>query len=240
MQTITHLTGTMKKKQRKKVNSLGRGKTIPGKPYTVYKRIAPDGRMYIGMTSKSVEWRAGKNGIRYLKHRVFGKAIREIGWENFKTEIVAENLTREAAERLEKSLISVNKTTDIMYGFNAVSGGIGAKDGGTYKKGHIPWNVGIKWQSDEAISKRIKRAAEVNRGKHFSNEQRNNIRRAIGSKKLVTQYTLDGEYVATYISCHEASRITGAHFQDVGKCASGKAKTHMGYIWRFAEEGDTE
>lgn len=219
---------------------MGRGKAIPGKHYTVYKRIAPDGRIYVGMTSTSLEFRAGLNGIRYMNAPRLSKAIREYGWENFKTEVVSTGLSRERAENLERSLISVLKTTEERYGFNVAAGGLGSPNSGSFKKGSVSWNKGKKWQSDEAIAERIRRATEVNRGKHFSSERRNNIKRAIRSKKLVTQYTLNGEYVATYISCHEASRITGARFQDIGKCASGKAKTHMGYIWRFAEEGEAE
>lgn len=217
---------------------MGRGKAIPGKPYTVYKRIAPDGRMYIGMTSTSVVLRAGKDGQRYAGNRVFREAIREIGWENFKTEIVAENLTREAAERLERSLISVNKTTDIVYGFNIFSGGIGAKGSGTYKNGHIPWNKGIKWQSDEAIAHRIRIATERNTGKHHSTERRLKESLARKDAKAVTQYSLSGDYVATYRSCREAYRVTGTPFQGVSKVASGVQKTSGGYLWRFVDESE--
>jgi hypothetical protein len=51
----------------------------------------------------------------------------------------------------------------------------------------------------------------------------------------VNQYTLDGEFVATYKNCNEAYRFTGANPANISKCCFGKAHTVGGYIWKFAD-----
>ncbi len=58
-------------------------------------------------------------------------------------------------------------------------------------------------------------------------------------RKPVEQYTLDGEYIATYNSLDEASEAVG--FKEGGKSAisracKGKQKTSGGYKWKFVNE----
>lgn len=49
----------------------------------------------------------------------------------------------------------------------------------------------------------------------------------------VKQYTLDGEYIATYPSIHEASRQTGAFIDNIWRACNGVYSQSKGYIWRY-------
>lgn len=72
--------------------------------YMVYVRIVkPTGMKYYGMT-----YDIKKRGKRY-KSSALEDSIKEYGWDNIKTEIIASGLTRDEAERLEDRLISEGK-----------------------------------------------------------------------------------------------------------------------------------
>lgn len=52
----------------------------------------------------------------------------------------------------------------------------------------------------------------------------------------VSQFTKDGQYIATYISMHEAERQTGCPFKNISAVCNGTKHTCMGYVWKFADE----
>lgn len=74
----------------------------PTPSWTVYAHIAPNGKMYVGITSQKPEnrWRNGLSGYNSNDH--FCNAIRKYGWENFQHEIIASGLTIEEASNMEK------------------------------------------------------------------------------------------------------------------------------------------
>lgn len=49
----------------------------------------------------------------------------------------------------------------------------------------------------------------------------------------VLQYTLEDEFVAEYISQHEAKRVTGIDNSSISRCCSGGYKTAGGFIWKY-------
>lgn len=53
--------------------------------------------------------------------------------------------------------------------------------------------------------------------------------------KPVSQYTLSGEYVATYSSTFQAQKATGTSSGNLSHCASGTRRTAGGYIWKWEE-----
>ena len=73
--------------------------------WNVYKHIAPNGKVYIGITSQpcNKRWRNGK-GYKHNQH--FSSAIKEFGWEDIKHEVLYENIPQEEAQRIEKKLIN--------------------------------------------------------------------------------------------------------------------------------------
>ena len=62
--------------------------------YTVYQHINKiNGKVYIGMTSRSLKERFGNNGNNYTTSPSFFNAIQEYGWDNFDHIILYEGLT---------------------------------------------------------------------------------------------------------------------------------------------------
>ena len=94
------------------------------KQFKVYKHVSPIGKVYIGITSQTVEKR-WQNGYGYKQNSYFYSAIKKYGWENITHEILAEGLTKEEAYDAEKSLIKQYKSNDRNYGYNCTKGGEG-------------------------------------------------------------------------------------------------------------------
>lgn len=90
--------------------------------FCVYVHIAPNGKKYYGITSRPPckRWSRG-NGYRGNRH--FYNAIQKYGWDNFKHEIIEENLTLEEATELEKEMIQKYNTSCPKYGYNHTKGG---------------------------------------------------------------------------------------------------------------------
>ena len=84
--------------------------------YTIYKRTAPDGRVYIGCTCKGMERRAS-NGKGYPAGRI-GDAVKQFGWENFKSEILFQTFSPEEAKQKETEYIALYDATNPDKGFN--------------------------------------------------------------------------------------------------------------------------
>lgn len=93
--------------------------------YTVYKYTSPSNKVYIGITGRTLVQRAGYSGERYDKCPAFGRAIKKYGWENFTSELLAQNLTEEEAKRLEKYYIKLYDSTNPEKGYNISAGGDG-------------------------------------------------------------------------------------------------------------------
>lgn len=73
--------------------------------FTVYKRTGPNGKVYVGLTSKTPEERAGEHGWGYKDNPKLFNDILKYGWEEFKTEVIADKLTPEDADKLETDMI---------------------------------------------------------------------------------------------------------------------------------------
>lgn len=52
--------------------------------------------------------------------------------------------------------------------------------------------------------------------------------------RVVSQYTLNGEFVASYPSIREAERITGIDNTMISRVCRGKSKFAKGYVWKYA------
>lgn len=91
--------------------------------YCVYIHTSPDGKVYIGRTSRKPEIRWRKNGTGYYSSPYFYSAIKEYGWDNFGHEVIKEGLTKDEAGQLEKELIEQYNSTDRRFGYNSKTGG---------------------------------------------------------------------------------------------------------------------
>lgn len=91
------------------------------KKYKVYKRIAPDGRVYVGCTSQSLDKRAGVAGVGYKNNSSLWASIQQYGWDCFRTEIVLETDDLDIAAQTELQTIKECNSTQQEFGFNARS-----------------------------------------------------------------------------------------------------------------------
>lgn len=222
--------------------------------YTVYMHVTPNGKRYIGITSKKPQyrWNGGK-GYKPNKH--FFNSILKYGWKNIEHIIIAENLTKNDACAMEQELIKKYDTTNSQRGFNL---SIGGESG----------SLGVK-RSRENIEKlrEIKKSQPSwAKGKHFSQEHRQKISQALTGKHLTEEAkrkisiahkgketwikgkTMPDEVrkkTSTPIICieinecffglMEAERQTGISHSNISNCLQGKRNTAGGYHWRYAE-----
>lgn len=88
-----------------------------------------------------------------------------------------------------------------------------------------------KHPSEETIRKMV----EHRRGIKWTDEARNNHQKQIEEQKVcVEQYTIDGTFVATYSSIHEAAEAVNGSAGHICCCCKGKRKQHKNYIWKYA------
>ncbi len=92
--------------------------------YLVYVHTTPSNKRYVGMTSNDAQVR-WKYGYGY-ENQIFCEAIKKYGWDKTQHEIVAQNLSKDEAEKMEQKLISEYRTNDCRYGYNLTLGGLGS------------------------------------------------------------------------------------------------------------------
>jgi group I intron endonuclease len=124
-----------------------------------------NGKKYVGQTCQKPKdrWDSGRG---YKTCTYFNHAIQKYGWDNFEHIIVAENLTKEEANKIEKELISFYDTMNPQYGYNLTSGGEGIS--------------GFKLTDEQR-----KKISEAQIGKEVSDE----TRRKIGESHIGMKHT---------------------------------------------------
>ena len=116
--------------------------------------------MYIGMTGKTMEtrWKS-----KYPNNAHFNRAIRQYGESAFIHEVIADNLTKDEAEALERKLILEYDSANPQNGYNIELGG---NHNGKHSKNTL-----------DKISKSQK-------GRKFTEKHRNNISKSLKGRKL--------------------------------------------------------
>lgn len=214
------------------------------KKWKVYKHTGPTGKVYIGITMQSLSrrWRDGKAYWGSIK---FYNAIKKYGWESFKHEQLADQLTFEEASAIEISLIQYYKDLGISYNIS-VGGECGIQDEVTrIKLSQSKKGKSMHPNTREALLK-------ANLGKHRSQETREKISRAnLGKKKSaeacqhmsesknkpVLQLDITTEEVLNeFISASVAAEAVGTYQANISRCCKLKHKTCKGYKWRYKNE----
>ena len=211
--------------------------------YCVYKHTAPDGRVYIGITSQKpqVRWQGG-NG--YKNNSYFTRTIKKYGWENFNHEIIKTGLPEGQAKAEEIRLIALYKSNIRKYGFNISSGGE-SKKGTTISDWH-------KEQISKASKGRIvsedtrKKLSKASKATWQNEAYRNHMReintgannKRYGHKTTDNEKIIRGaKSVLQYnISIHNANEITGISRDSISKCCKGIFRQAGGYIWKFKND----
>lgn len=78
-------------------------------------------KVYVGRTMQSLKARANKHGSGYKSCTKFWNAICKYGWDKFRLEILAENISYEESVRLEKYYIQLYKSNQQEFGYNILS-----------------------------------------------------------------------------------------------------------------------
>lgn len=217
--------------------------------FCVYRHTAPDGRVYIGITSQKPQarWQGG-NG--YKSNSYFTRAIQKYGWENFTHNILFCDLSESEAKQKEIELISEHKSNIRKYGFNISSGGEskkGTKISDWQKKRISEASKGrvVSLETRKKLSQTTKNhwndidyrnhMRDINTG--INNPQYGKARteeeRKIRGAQTVLQYDMNNNFIAEYISIHFASEQTGVSRDVISKCCKGVFKQGKGYIWKY-------
>ena len=221
--------------------------------YCVYVHTAPDGKVYVGITMKKPEYR-WNNGKGYKQNKHFYNAILKYGWDNFTHEIVASNLSKEVACKMEQELIARYDSTDKSRGYNkSVGGECGS--------------LGVKYPPEVIKRARERRTYTSSwaKGKKFTEEHKNKIRIANTGKKLsaetrkklselhkgkpswragkimsddvrakTSKAVVCVETNIVYFGLMEAERQTSVAHGNISKCLNGERTTAGGFHWKYA------
>lgn len=95
------------------------------KGWSVYRLKFPNGKIYIGITSRLKErWRSYRYASEHGGNRLVLRAIHKYGWASIEATVLAEGLLVEDAGACEKALIVALKTQSRNHGYNVADGGI--------------------------------------------------------------------------------------------------------------------
>lgn len=165
------------------------------------------------------------NGMKYIGQTKRDVQTRWKGWYNsfltnamknhlFHSEVVADNLTKEEADNLEKLLI---KKYNTLYpnGYNFTEGGDGSVN---YK------------HSKETKIKMSKNHANVS-GENNPMYNKKGINNP--KSKKVYQYDKNLQLINTFDGVREAERLTGINHSSISGCCTGRLKTAGKFIWSY-------
>lgn len=219
--------------------------------WTVYVHIVPKSisnyehdKYYVGVTSRDVNerWHGGSN----YRGQVFYNAVKKYTWDNIMHEIIAENLTKKEAFEFERTLIKELKSNDKTHGYNISEGGEGGNRAKTYpvKQYDLLGNFIKEYDSAAEAARQVGTdRTHITHAckKHwkaagymwcYATEEITEPYRRKGQRTVI-QKTLDGEYVATYISLTDAAQKTGIGRDNIHKCIKGKNSYAGGYLWFY-------
>lgn len=189
--------------------------------FCLYIHTTPSGKKYVGITSQrpKVRWHNGKG----YRSSYFARAINKYGWENIKHEIVATDLTKEDAIRLEREYIRMLDTTNRSKGYNRSFGG------------EVPAN-----DMADCDEYRLRQSMTSHR-KWTENRVRPNHgipprKKENKYRKKVYQYDKDWNLIAIHESVAECANAIGVTRTPVSEACNGKARTCGGFYLRFENE----
>ena len=186
--------------------------------YSIYKHTCPNGKVYIGLTSRNPEVR-WNYGCGYPNNSHFASAIKLYGWGNIAHEVLITGLSKEEATEAERKLIAEYRSTDREKGYNISEGGIGGFLGGHHT---------------EEAKRKISEASKA----HGMPES---LRRAwkeiaVAKRKQVSVYNTKGELLYDCESICEAASLTGVSTALVTSCCKGRYRQMKGFVFTYKGE----
>lgn len=182
------------------------------KTWTVYQHIFPNGKSYIGITSKENPYdRFGKNGREYGHY--IGNAIKKYGWENVEHIILETGLNEKDANEKEKFYIK-EFNTQVPNGYNITSGG----------EGRAGYKHTMKEETKKKISK-TKTGSKI--GPHTDIWKQH-----ITEGKLKSNYKHSPETLQKLSNAHKGKKMS----DETKKKISQTVKTKQLHKYMFSEE----
>ena len=122
-------------------------------------------------------------------------------------------------------------TMDNKFGYNMTSGGDGTP--GFHPSDSTREKLSIARRRENLSEDTLMRRSAGLKGRKFSEEHK----RKIGDSncKSVEMYTIDGVYLRTFRSAHDAENETGVSHSHISQCCHGKRRTTGGYTWKFTQ-----
>lgn len=180
-----------------------------GRRYIVYKHVNKhNGKVYIGVTSKTLKQRVNSG---YYDNKCFYDDIIEYGWDGFNSTVVASNLTKDEAAKLEIELIKQFNSTNPNCGYNKSTGGFAMHKGCQH--------------TSEAKEKCRNSSINIHRGENSS------------QSKPILKLSIDGDILNEYPSIGEAERQEGAFKGSIQRVLLGKRKTYKGCLYVYKDKG---
>lgn len=127
--------------------------------FTVYKHTAPNGKVYIGITSQTPKDR-WQDGFGYEYNTNFWHDIVKYGWDNISHEILYEDVSKEVAQQLETELIHKYKSTNFKYGYNVYESSRSIYRGESARQKHSE-RMKALWQNPDYRNKMIKQSKQL-------------------------------------------------------------------------------
>ena len=156
--------------------------------YIVYKHISPSNKVYIGITKQTLKAR-WNNGHGYKRNEYFTNTIKKYGKDNFKHEILFNNLTLNEAKKLEIKTIAFYDSTNRNKGYNITIGGDPCNKGLTEEQKRERRRIRLnKWRKEhpDIAKERSKIFEERNREKR--RKQANERNKTEARRKHRTEY----------------------------------------------------
>ena len=186
----------------------------------VYQHISPNGKVYVGITSKPRPNDRWESGTGYARCPHFEHAIKKYGWDNIKHEILLTGVSKSEAVYAEKYLIKWYKSHGNSY--NITDGGDGCQ--------------GMK------LSEETKRKISFgNKGKNIGKVRSEEMKKklSIYNSKPIEQIDISsGIVIAEYISAKQAAIEIGhmGHENNIAHVLHNRSNTAFGYGWRFKKQ----
>lgn len=215
-----------------------------------------NGKVYIGQTRRELNQRFGKDGSHYVGCKLFYRAIKKYGWNNFEHVLLEENIKdSDTANEREMFYIEKYNSTDNNYGYNILRGGCYTGDScdsftkevhqytiaGYYMKSYDSITESEEYTG--ALSSNICRccsgASKTAAGYRWSHDRVDYLGKMKPNKhaKKVYKYSFDGSYVGEYDSAVDAIMDMGldnaeAKSSHINDCCNGNRGYAYGYQWR--------
>ena len=221
--------------------------------FILYAHIAPNGKVYFGITSKRLQKR-WSNGNGYKNNQHFHNAIQKYGWDSFQHTIIATGLSKEFALFLEQFFISTYKSCDTNFGYNRSIGGDWGGSGyhfnhsDTVKQKLSSMKRGIKHSETHRAHlcdgwlhrKSIGKGTAWNKGvalrdtgmiDNFIEAGRNNAK---AKRKRVYQLDKNGNILCEFESVTSAAKALNISYTSgIFAVLAGKQNEAHGYLWRY-------